>query len=116
MAFADPSDVIFVDRTGRRTVAVTDTATLTVYLSTELVPPFLYKVLVHELAHCAMVSYGLLAELHAIVPPSRWIEVEEWMCNFIAEYGMSIYESAYESLGYSAWAAVPPEFDRYMLC
>lgn len=97
-------------------MAVTDPATFTVYLSTELVPPFLYRVLVHELAHCAMVSYGLLDRLHALVPYGRWIEVEEWVCNFIADYGMEIYESAYESLGYSAWAAVPPEFDRYMCC
>jgi hypothetical protein len=114
VAFADPTDPVLVDRTGRRTVAVTDAASRTVYLSVELTPPFLYRVLVHELAHCAMLSYGILAELHAIVPYDRWIEAEEWVCNFIADYGAAVYESAYGVLGCSAWTAIPPEFDRYM--
>lgn len=37
---------------------------------------------------------------------------EEWVCNFIADYGLKIFQSAYEILGDQAWLYVPYELER----
>lgn len=88
--FVHPTDPFLMDRTNELRLATTDPATMTVYLSTELSGELLMRVLTHELGHCCMFSYGLLQELHEIVPPDQWIEAEEWVCNFVADYGREI--------------------------
>lgn len=110
-----PQSDSLIDRTGRRTVATTDPGALCVCLSNELYGDALVTVLLHELGHCALWSYGLLDELHAMVLPGRWVEMEEWLCNFMAGYGLAIFGIAYGSLGYDAWRVVPREMDR-LLC
>lgn len=50
--------------------------------------------MVHELGHAAMFSYNLLPAIHRFVKPNRWIEAEEWVCNFIADYGDDILDIA----------------------
>lgn len=69
------------------------------YLSTELNGSLLQRVVIHELGHCVIFSYGL----------SDWfdsIEDEEAACNLIADYGMEILEI------YGDIFAVPYELDR----
>lgn len=44
--------------------------------------------------------------------PQYWIEAEEWICNFIADYGLQIFETAYSVSGDDAWTIVPQELDR----
>lgn len=90
-----------IDRTKKRRVATTDPGTKTIYLSNELSGQFLRRVLVHELGHCAMFSFGLLDEIHQFVDPENWIEVEEWVCNFLADYGQEIYEISQSILSVS---------------
>lgn len=85
---------MLVDRTGELRVATTDPRLRTVFLSTELEGAFLYRVLFHELGHCAMISYGLLKDIHRMVHPNHWIEAEEWICNFIADFGPIIFTAA----------------------
>ena len=51
-------DPILVDRTGSLTVAVTDPDAMTIYLSNELRGSFLTTVVLHELSHAMMISYG----------------------------------------------------------
>lgn len=34
-----------------------------------------------------MFSYGLLPAIHSFVKSQHWLEAEEWVCNFIADYG-----------------------------
>lgn len=110
--FVDPLDNELIDRTGKRTVATTDPYTGSVYISNTLYGEFLVKVLLHEIGHCAMVSFQLLDDIHRMVHPVYWIEVEEWVCNFIANYGMLIFQSAYQVLGVDAIAHVPQEVER----
>lgn len=88
--FVRPTDERLIDRTGELRLATTDFLSCTISLNSELSGCFLRKVLTHELGHCVMFSYDILPALHAFVHPSRWIEAEEWVCNFIADYGDEI--------------------------
>ena len=112
VCFVDSDDPMLVDRTGELTVATTDPETLRVYISNSLDGSFLTRVLVHELSHCAMFSFGLLDDIHRMVHPRYWIEAEEWVCNFIADYGMKIFSVAYSILGERAIEVVPYEVER----
>lgn len=103
---------MLVDRTGMLTVATTDPSTLTIYISNAIHGSFLTRVVIHELGHCAIYSFNLLDDIHRMVYPDMWIEAEEWVCNFIADYGMSIYEAAYDILGPNAVSVVPLEIER----
>ena len=112
VCYVDADDPMLVDRTGRVTVATTDPGTLTVYMLRDLDGEFLTRVLIHELGHCAMFSFGLLDDIHRMVHPRYWLEAEEWVCNFIADYGMTIFDTAYAILGDRAIAVVPYEVER----
>lgn len=112
VCYVDADDPMLVDRTGRATVATTDPGTLTVYILRDLDGEFLTRVLIHELGHCAMFSFSLLDDIHRMVHPRYWQEAEEWVCNFIADYGMTIFDTAYAILGDRAIAVVPYEVER----
>lgn len=112
VCYVDADDPMLVDRTGRVTVATTDPGTLTVYILRHLDGAFLSRVLIHELGHCAMFSFDLLDDIHRMVHPQYWLEVEEWVCNFIADYGMTIFDTAYAILGDRAITVVPYEVER----
>lgn len=112
--FVDPLDSILIDRSGRYTVATTDPVTNTVSISNELTGEFLVRVLIHELGHCALVSFYLLDDVHRMTYPRYWVEVEEWICNLIADYGLEIFMTAYEILGESAIMVVPYELERFI--
>ncbi len=86
--FSDPTSPKLADRTGEQRVATTDPLTHTVYLSRSLHGEFLRRVLSHELGHVTMISYNMLDEIHRMAHPRYWIEIEEWICNFIADYGL----------------------------
>lgn len=103
---------MLVDRTGKYTLATTDFSTLTVYISKSVRGSFLIHVLIHELGHCALFSYGLVEDIHKVVKPQYWLEAEEWVCNFIADYGLQIFETAYDIVGDDAWTIVPHEIDK----
>lgn len=108
----EPYNPILVDRTGNLTVATTDPRTLCVYISRELDGMMLTRVLIHELGHCAIFSFDLLDDIHRMVYPEHWFEAEEWICNFIADYGMKIFSIAYNILGDRAIDVVPREVER----
>lgn len=112
IVFVDPYDPMLVDRTDALTVATTDPTTLTVYISNELSGEFLTHVLIHELGHCAIFSFDLLYDIHRMVKPKYWVEAEEWVCNFIADYGAKIFSIAYSVLGDDAWIFIPYELER----
>lgn len=112
--FVDPNSTMLIDRTGKQTVATTDPTTGYIYLANDLEDSFLTRVLIHEIGHCALFSFGLLYEIHRYVEPEYWIEVEEWICNFIADYGLRIFNAAYTILGEHALAYVPYELERWI--
>lgn len=110
--FVDPSSHYLIDRTKSKRLATTDPNTRTIYLSSSLEGNMLNKVLLHELGHCVMFSFGLLEDIHRVVPPTLWIQAEEWVCNFLADYGRQIFSIAYSILGEDAWLYVPYKLEK----
>lgn len=110
--FVSPLSPYLVDRTGRFTVGTTDPTTNTVYISNNIHGSFLNKVIIHEIGHCALVSFGLLIDIHRMVKPEYWIEAEEWVCNFIADYGLLIFNTVYKILGEEALYCIPNEIEK----
>lgn len=112
--FVDANDPMLVDRTGTLTVATTDPYTFNVYLSDQLKGDFLMTVFIHELGHCALYSFGFLEMIHKWTKKEHWIDMEEFICNFLADYGMKVFRIAYRSLGYNAWKLIPKELEKYI--
>lgn len=110
--FVDPDDPVLVDRQGKHTVAVTSPMSGYIYLSEDLNGDMLNRVLIHELGHCAMVSFGLIDRIRDFVDPWNQIEAEEWICNFIADYGYQIFSVASQFLGNDAWIFIPQHFEE----
>lgn len=113
--FVNPYDPVLIDRTNTLTVATTDPITMCIYLSNDLYGVFLARVLTHELGHCVMISFNLLRRIHRMVLPRYWIEAEEWICNFVADYGMGIFFRTYSILGYDALNYIPQELERLII-
>lgn len=109
--WVNPFNDMLIDRTNKRTVATTDPVYHKVYLSNKLEGDFLMRVFIHELGHCALISYHLLEELHDFVYPDRWIDAEEWACNLLADYGFRIFSVAFQTMGYEAWKEIPKAYE-----
>lgn len=110
--FVNPNSDILIDRTLSKTVAVTDPDSMTIYLSNQLSGSFLNRVLIHELGHCVMYSYGLVNEIHRMCKKRYWIEMEEFCANLLADYGNQVFGLAYAILGNRAIHIVPYEIER----
>lgn len=108
----DPHHPELMDRTGKLCLATTNPIEYCLYLSNRLSGTLFARVLIHELGHCAMVSFHLLDEIHRIVPPEYWIEAEEFICNFIADYGLKIFETGYRLFGEDALLHIPSEIEK----
>ena len=65
---------------GSYTVGMCDRTTQTIYISDLLQGKFLRKVLIHEVCHSAMFSYGI----------DMSVEQEELFCDLVATYGDEI--------------------------
>lgn len=65
---------------GSFTVGMCDRTTQTIYISDLLQGKFLRKVLLHEITHSAMCSYGI----------DMSVEQEEMFCDLLATYGDEI--------------------------
>ena len=94
-----PDDLRLVDRTGLPKLGTTDPRARTVYLSNELRAPLVDKVLMHEVAHAATFSYGLLDELGSAVPEASRIAAEEWAARLVEDHGIEAARIASEILG-----------------
>lgn len=110
--FVDSMSPFLIDRTGDIKLATTDPKTHRVYLSDELHGNMANKVLAHELGHCVIFSYGLLDYIHEIVHPEYWFEAEEWICNFVADYGWKIFSISHHVLGDEAWSFIPYDINK----
>ena len=97
--FVSPKDNILIDRTGSRTLAVSDYATKTISIANTLYGELLNRVFIHELGHCVMFSYGLIPDLHRMVKREYWIEAEEFVCNLFADYCGFVIRTAKDVLG-----------------
>ena len=67
---------------GSYTVGMCDRETQTIYISELLQGKFLRKVLIHEVCHSAMFSYGI----------DMSVEQEELFCDLVATYGDEIFD------------------------
>ena len=103
---ASPNDSILCDQNGNYTLGVTDPNTLTVYLSSALSEDDKIRVLLHELGHCAIYSFGLKQDIERMVKPEWRDYAEEWICNYVADYARFIFESAYQVLGDIVWSYI----------
>lgn len=110
--FVDPDDPMLVDRSGYHNIATTDPINRAIYLDSSLSGNLLVKVLIHELGHCALVSFDLLDEIHQMVKPEYWVEAEEWICNFLVDYGFKIFSTFYSIYGFDSWKMIPYELNR----
>lgn len=97
--FVDTGDPRLVDRTGTSRLATTDPSTMRVYLARGLAGLDLETVLAHEASHCALHSYGLLPSLHRLIPEDTWVDVEEWICNYLANHGREVMHAVNTSMG-----------------
>lgn len=94
-----PGDPRLIDREGRRTVGTTDPRTRTVHLSSELSPPLLDRVLLHEIAHALAVSYGHLTSFGDMVRGGDVIGAEEWAAQMVENHAVEAVKLATEVLG-----------------
>ena len=106
--FVSPGSRILTDPFGEPRLATTDPISQTIYLSRSLDPQTQEVVFLHELGHCVLFSYGLISEIREAVRPELWSEAEEWICNFIADYGQEIFQVADDIM------FVPQELDRLL--
>ena len=110
--WTDPTDPILVDRTNVLTCAVTDPDTMTIYLSNKLRGEFLTRVVLHELSHAMMISYGYLEQIHRYCKKRHWVDMEELIANLIAQQAKEIFERAYDIVGDEAIRFVPYALER----
>ncbi len=66
---------------GSYTVGMCDRATQTIYISDMVQGAFMRKILIHEVCHSAMFSYGI----------DMSVEQEELFCDLVATYGDEIF-------------------------
>lgn len=108
----EPNSSALIDRTGKLTVGTTDPKSRLICISNRLEGDDLARVAVHEIAHAAMVSFGLLDDIARWARPESRIEAEEWCCNLLADYGMLVLKAAYGLVGSLAWELVPSELGQ----
>ena len=99
MQFVSPHDSVLIDRTGNRTLGVSDYSTHIISIANNLHGELLNRVFIHELGHCVMFSYSLLPELHRMVKKRYWVDAEEFVCNILADYGQFVVGTARDILG-----------------
>ena len=112
--FTYPTDPVLVDRTGTLTIGVTDSATMTIYLSNKLCGGFLTRVVLHELSHAMMISYGYLEQIHKYCKKRHWVDMEELIANLIANQAKEIFQRAYDIVGDDAICFVPYMLEQFV--
>lgn len=110
--FVSPNDNVLIDRTGKRTLAVSDYSTMTISIANNLHGELLNRVFIHELGHCVMFSYGLLQELHHMVKKRYWVDAEEFVCNILADYSHFVIGTARDILGNQFTYVAPVGMER----
>lgn len=86
-------DPRLVDWTGTERVATTDPESRTVYVNDTLVPPLLDRVMLHEVAHAIVASWGLRGS------GREWSGVDEWGAQLVENHSLEALEAASTALG-----------------
>lgn len=82
MAFVEPYSEVLKRSDNSFTVGVCDNNTQMIYIADNLQGVFLRKVLLHEVTHSAIFSYGI----------DMSVEQEEMLCDFLATFGDEIID------------------------
>ena len=101
-----------VDRQGVLMVATTDPDELCIFVSEKLQGDFKKRVIAHEMGHATCFSFGLLPEIWECCYPEKRIQMEEFICNFVADYGENIFMLTYRILGDEALERLPHYLER----
>lgn len=101
-----------IDRTGSWTLGVTDPSQNTVFLSDELSGNLLLRVLLHEMTHVTLWEYRILDSIKLYSKPEYSIEMEELICNVVADYAQYIFFETYRLLGGKAIFYMPGIIER----
>ena len=83
------------DWTGTERLGTADYAARTIYLSSELEPPLLDRVALHEVAHAVIASHGLLRE----TPLEDRRRIDEWTARVMEEHALEAVSAASTALG-----------------
>lgn len=89
-----PSSPFLIDRTGRLTVATTDTVARRINVSNDIHGEFLQRVLAHEITHVVMAIYGMNDLVRELSIRGDYVDLEEMMCNLVADHGSDILVTA----------------------
>jgi hypothetical protein len=92
-------DPRLIDRTDSPRLAVTDAADRMVYVRSDLMPPLLDRVMLHEVAHAITVSWGLLPQVRSDALRGDIIGVEEWAAQLVENHAMEAVQAARRALG-----------------
>lgn len=82
--FVNPNSSLLLRSDGTATLGVTDANDRCIYINDRLSDYMLEKVICHEIVHCFCFAYNIKMP----------IETEEYMADFIANYGFEIVELA----------------------
>lgn len=92
-------DPRLIDRTNTARLAVTDASSRMVYVRSDLTPPLLDRVMLHEVAHAVTVSWGLLPDLVRMVAACDRVGAEEWSAQLVENHAMEAVQAARRALG-----------------
>ena len=92
-------DPRLVDRTSSERLAVTDPARMCVFVRSDLVPPLLDRVLLHEIGHAVTVSWGLLPTMRHRAVRGDFLGLEEWAAQLVENHAIEAVAAASEALG-----------------
>lgn len=110
--YVHPNSKCLIDRTGKLRVATTDPSVNTIFLSTSLNEDFLKRVIIHEMTHVVLWEYNIISHIKKYCKPQYRIDMEEEICNILAEYGEMVFRIAYSVIGGEAIFIVPYEMER----
>ena len=94
-----PSDPSLFDRTGNLRLATTDPKRRVISVASNLEPPLLDRVMIHEAAHAITMAYNLLGEYQHFINSNDVIASEEWAAGLVEKHGLEAAELASEALG-----------------
>lgn len=93
VVFVNPSSDDLKRDDGSITLGVCDNNVKCIYMSSALKNELFVKVLIHELTHAWIFSYGIYLTL----------EQEEFVCEFVSNYGRNILDMADELISMGAY-------------
>lgn len=112
--YVNESDESLIDLYGMKRLATTDPIRREISISNKLYGNLLVTVFLHELGHCVLFSYNLLPAIQRMVKEEYWLDMEEWICNFIVDYGIKIFKIGYDILGEEVWKFIIQNIERMM--